>query len=83
MIFSHADMLTGCPLDANIIKFRAYRRSIVVIRLVCMSRETWVGMSTAFVYDEDFYILCTGHACGRVHSIFFCCPGFGLHTHLL
>ena len=47
VIFSHADTLTGCPLDANnIIKFRAYRR------LICyphrMSRETWVGMSMAF-----------------------------------
>ena len=48
VIFSHADMLTGHPLDANnIIKFRAYRR------LICcypprMSRETWVGMSMAF-----------------------------------
>ena len=46
-IFSHADTLTGCPLDANIIKFRAYRR------LICcypprMSRETWVAMSMAF-----------------------------------
>ena len=45
VIFSHADMLTGCPLDANI-KFRAFRR------LICcypprMSRETWVGMSIA------------------------------------
>ena len=29
VIFSHADTLTGCPLDANnIIKFRAYRRLI-------------------------------------------------------
>ena len=48
VIFSHADTLTGCPLDANnIIKFRAYRR------LICcyaprMSRETWVEMSMAF-----------------------------------
>ena len=48
VIFSHADTLTGCPLDVNnIIKFRAYRR------LICcypsrMSRETWVGMSMAF-----------------------------------
>ena len=44
----HADILTDCPLDANIIiKFRAYRR------LICcypprMSRETWVGISMAF-----------------------------------
>ena len=47
MIFSNTDMLTVCPLDANIIKFRAYRR------LICcypprMSRETWVAMSMAF-----------------------------------
>ena len=48
VIFSHADMLTGCPLDANnIIKFRACRR------LICcypprMPRETWVGMGMAF-----------------------------------
>ena len=48
VIFSHADTLTGCPLDGNnIIKFRAYRR------LICcypprVSRESWVGMSVAF-----------------------------------
>ena len=48
VIFSHADTLTGCPLDANnIIKFRAYRR------LICsypprVSRETWVEISVAF-----------------------------------
>ena len=36
-----------------------------------------------FVVDEDFFIRCTRHACGRVHSIFFCCPGLSLHTHLL
>ena len=84
VIFSHADILTGCPLDANnIIKFRAYRR------LICcysprVSRETWVGMSMAFSSSiKIFFIACTRHACGRVHSIFFCCPGFGLHTHLL
>ena len=46
VIFSHADTLTGCPLNTNIIKFRAYRR------LICypprMSRETWVEMSMTF-----------------------------------
>ena len=84
VIFSHADMLTGCPLDANnIIKFRAYRR------LICcyppsMPRKTWVGMSMTFSSSmKIFFVVCTRHACGRVHSIFFCCPGFGLHTHLL
>ena len=82
VIFSHADTLTGCPLDANsIIKFRAYRR------LICcypprMSRETWVGMSMAFSSSIKIFIVFTRHACGRIHSIFFCCPGFGLHTHL-
>ena len=36
-----------------------------------------------FVVDEDFLsYVCARHACGRVHSIF-CCPGSGLHTHLL
>ena len=84
VIFSHADMLTGRPLDDNnIIKFRAYRH------LICcypprMSRETWVGMSIAFSSSmKILFIVCTRHACGRVHSIFFCCPGLGLHTHLL
>ena len=54
MIFSHADTLTDCPLDANkIITFRAYRR------LICcyppgMSRETWVGMSMAFSSSKIF-----------------------------
>ena len=82
VIFSHADMLTGCPLlDANIIKFRACRR------LICcypprMSRETWVGMNKAF-RRRRFFVVCTRHACGCVHSIFFCCRGFGLHAHLL
>ena len=47
VIFSRVDMLIGCPLEANIIKFRAYRR------LICcfpprMSRETRVGMSMDF-----------------------------------
>ena len=46
-IFSNADTLTSCPLDANIFKFRTYRR------LICccphrMSREALVGMSMAF-----------------------------------
>ena len=54
MIFSQADMLTGCPLDANI-KFRAYRR------LICchpprMSRETWVGMSMAFSSSKKIFL---------------------------
>ena len=55
-MFSHADTLTGCPLDANnIIKFRAYRR------LICyypprMSRETWVGMSMAFSSSMTIFI---------------------------
>ena len=55
VIFSHADTLTGCPLDANIIKFRAYRR------LICcypprMSRETWVGMSMAFSSSMKIFL---------------------------
>ena len=54
VIFSHVDMLTGCPLDANIIKFRAYRR------LICcypprMARETWVGMSMAFLSSMKIF----------------------------
>ena len=81
VIFSHADTLTGCPFDANI-KFRAYRR-LICCYLSRMSRETWVGMSMAFSSSMIFFkIECTRHACGRVHSIL-CCPGFGLHTHLL
>ena len=55
VIFSDADTLTGCPLDANnIIKFRAYRR------LICyphrMSRETWVGMSMAFSSSMKIFL---------------------------
>ena len=59
-IFSHADTLTGCPLDANsIIKFRAYKR------LICcyppripprMSRETWLGMSMAFSSSMKIFL---------------------------
>ena len=56
VIFSHADILTGCPLDANnIIKFRAYRR------LICcysprVSRETWVGMSMTFSASMNIFL---------------------------
>ena len=56
MIFSYADMPTGCPLDVNnIIKFRAYRR------LICcypprMPRETWVGMSTVFSSSMKIFL---------------------------
>ena len=83
VIFSHAEMLTGCPLDANnIIKFRAYRR------LICcypprVTRNLGGDEHGLFVVDEYFFMVCTRQACGRVHSIFFCCPGFGLHAHLL
>ena len=84
VMFSHADTLTGCPLGANnIMKFRAYRP------LICcypprVSQETLVGMSMAFSSSMKIsFIVCTRHACGRVYSIFFRCPGFGLHTHLL
>ena len=89
VIFSHADMLTGCPLDAdNIIKFGAFRRSICYNKVLS---DPYVARNLGgdrhehgiFVLDEDFFIVCTRHACGRVHSIFFCRPGFGLHTHLL
>ena len=42
VIFSQADTLTSCPLDANsIITFRAYRRLIVVIRPVCHEKLGW------------------------------------------
>ena len=55
VIFSHADTVTGCPLDANNIKFRAYRR------LVCcyparMPRETWVGMSMVFSSSMKIFL---------------------------
>ena len=81
VIFSHAYTLTGCPLDASNIKFRAYRRLICCYPPLT-SRETWTGMSMAF--SPSMKILYrTRHANGRVHSIIFCCPGFGLHTHLL
>ena len=65
MILSHANMLTGCPLDANninIIKFRAYRR-LICCYLSRMSRETWVGKSMAFSSSmKIFLIVCTRHA---------------------
>ena len=42
VIFSHSDMPTGFPLDANnTIKFRAYRRFIIVIRRVCHEKLGW------------------------------------------
>ena len=54
VIFSHADTLTGCPLDANI-KLRASRR------LICcfpprVPRETWVGMSVAFSSSMKIFL---------------------------
>ena len=55
VIFSHADMLTGRPLDANIIKFRTYRR--LICYLPRMSRETWVGMSVAFSLSMKIFSL--------------------------
>ena len=54
VIFSHTDTLTGCPLDTNIIKFRAYRRLIYCYRP--MSRETWVGMSMAFSSSMKIFL---------------------------
>ena len=54
VIFSHTDTLTGCPLDTNIIKFRAYRRLICCYRP--MSRETWVGMSMAFSSSMKIFL---------------------------
>ena len=85
VIYSHADTLTGCSLGANnVIKFRAHRRFICCNR-PHMSRENWVGMSMAFSSSMKMFLsdVCTRHACGCVDSIFFCCPSFGLHTHLL
>ena len=75
VIFSHADTLTGCPLDANnIIKFRAYRR------LICyphrMSRETWVGMSMAFSSSKIFLWYVPGmHVVVFTRSSFLLLPG--------
>ena len=40
--------MTGCPLDANNIIFRAYRRLICCYPCY-FSRETWVGMSMAIL----------------------------------
>ena len=54
--FSHADKLTGCPLDANnITKVRAYRG------LICCyphrtSRETWVRMTMAFSSSMKIFL---------------------------
>ena len=56
VIFSHADMLTGCPLDANnIIKFRVYRR-LICCYLPGMSRETCVGMSMTFSSPMNIFL---------------------------
>ena len=83
VLFSHAHTLTGCLLDANnIIKFQGYR-SLICCYPPLLSRETWLGMSMAFSSSMKIFLSCTRHACGRVHSIFFWYPGFGLHTHLL
>ena len=80
VIFSEADTLTGCPLDANI---------IIMLRALDLSSARYVTRNVGgdehdlFVVDGDFSIVCTRYACGRPYSIFFCCSGFGLHTHLL
>ena len=69
VIFSHADTLTGYPLDANnIMKFWAIRR------LICcypprISRETWVGMNMAFSYLKIFLSYVPGmHVVGFARS---------------
>ena len=54
VLFSHAGTLTGCPLDANNVTFRAYRR------LICYypprkPRETCVGMSMAFSSSMNIF----------------------------
>ena len=83
VIFLHADTLTGCPLDPNnIIKFRAYRRNLL-LSAPYVTRNLSGDKNGLFVVDEDFFIVCTRHACARLHSIIFCSPGFSLHTHLL
>ena len=74
VIFSDADTLTGCPLDANnIIKFRAYGR------LICcypprMSRETWVGMIMAFRRRGRFFYRMY-QACMGSYSLDLLLPG--------
>ena len=83
VIFSHADMLAGCPLDANIIKFQAYRR------LICcypprMSRQSWVGMSMVFSSSMEIVL---SYVPG-MHVVVFTqsssvARAFGLHAHLL
>ena len=61
MVFSHADPLTGCLLDANnIIKFRAYRR--LLLSAAYVTRNLGVDEHGLFVVDEDFFIVCTRHA---------------------
>ena len=56
VIFSHADMPTGCLLDANnIIKFRSYRR-LIRCYPPRKSRETWVGMSMAFSSSMKIFL---------------------------
>ena len=57
VIFSHADTLAGCPVDANnIIEFRAYR-CFICCYPPRMSRETWVGMSMAFSSSMKIFYL--------------------------
>ena len=80
MIFSPTYMQTGCPLDANnVICIDAW---LVDIRPVCHEKRWW-GLAWPFRRRWGLFIVCTRHASSRVHAIFFCCPPFGLHTHLL
>ena len=55
VIYSHADTLTGCPLDANKIKFRAYRR-LICCYLPRTSPETWMGMSMAVLSSIEIFV---------------------------
>ena len=83
VILSQADMLTGCPLTPTTSSsFERIDAWFVAIRPVCHEKLGW-GWPWPFRRRWRFFILCTRHACGRVHSIFFCRPSFGVHTHLL
>ena len=55
VIFSHADTLTGCPLDTNnILKFRAYRRLICCYPPPYVMRNLGGDEHGLFVVNEYF-----------------------------
>ena len=55
VIFSHAETLTGCPLDANNITFRGYRRVILLLSAPYVTRDLGRDEHGLFVVDGDLF----------------------------